>query len=76
MERTQDITKMTSKLRELCVKKNWFTAGSNEQYEKLFQRQREGANLEELAIIVWVCSEDCTKDEIYDTMARTFYCEG
>lgn len=76
MEHTQDITKMTNKLRELCVKKNWFTAGSNEQYEKLFQRQREGASLEELAIIVWVCSEDCTKDEIYDAMARTFYCEG
>ena len=29
---------MTSyELRKLCIENNWFTGGSNEQYEKMFE---------------------------------------
>lgn len=31
-----------SALRQLCIKNNWFTCGSNEQYEKLFYANENG----------------------------------
>lgn len=53
-------------LRELCIDNNWFTSGSIRQYEKLFDRNREGASLDELATIIWICSDEThTKQSIY-----------
>lgn len=52
-------------LRSLCIRKNWFTCGSIRQYDKLFQRNDEGASVEEIATIIWICSsEEHSKEEI------------
>ena len=32
-------------LRELCIKNDWFTCGTVKQYEKLFDRNKEGASI-------------------------------
>ncbi len=45
------------KLRSLCIKNNWFTCGTNSQYEKLFQLNEENAPAQDLALVIWVCSE-------------------
>lgn len=45
-------------LRQLCIKNNWFTCGSCEQYEKMFYANEHGATIEEIAAIIWVCSSD------------------
>ena len=37
----------------LCNKNQWFTAGTCKQYDKLFERNRQGAPLTELATIIW-----------------------
>lgn len=55
-------------LRELCIKNDWFTCGTVEQYEKLFDRNKEGASIAELSIIIWVCSNNIPKDEIYSKL--------
>lgn len=53
-------------LRKLCIDNNWFTCGSIRQYEKLFDRDREGASLDELTTIIWICSDEThTKQSIY-----------
>lgn len=55
-------------LRQLCINNNWFTCGSIKQYEKLFDRNSEGASLDELATIIWICSDEDkghTKQSIY-----------
>ena len=63
-------------LRSLCIKKNWFTCGSNRQYEKLFQMNEELAPIEEIATVIWLCSDDeqhCRRDileELKDARAR------
>ena len=44
-------------LRSLCIRKNWFTSGSNEQYDKLFYANEHGCTIEEIATIIWLCSE-------------------
>ena len=48
----------------LCNKYQWFTAGDIDQYNKLFQKCEAGASLEELALIIWLCSSNATEDEI------------
>lgn len=51
-------------LRSLCIAHNWFTCGSCEQYAKLFYANENGYTLEEIATIIWLCSNDnwCRKD--------------
>lgn len=55
-------------LRELCIKNDWFTCGTIKQYEKLFDRNKEEASIAELSIIIWVCSNNISKDEIYSKL--------
>ncbi len=45
-------------LRALCIRKNWFTEGTIRQYEKLFYANEMGCPLDEIATIVWLCT-DC-----------------
>ena len=45
-------------LRQACIKNNWFTEGTNEQYEKLFYANEHGCPLEEIATIIWLCSDE------------------
>lgn len=51
-------------LRQLCIKHNWFTCGSCEQYEKMFYANENGCPIEEIATIIWVCSDEnwCRRD--------------
>lgn len=48
----------TENLRKLCIKNGWFKCGSNKQYEKLFRANEFGFSIEEIATIIWLCSDD------------------
>lgn len=55
-------------LRSLCIKKDYFTCGTNSQYDKLFYANEMGAPIEEIATIIWLCSDDeihCRRDILY-----------
>lgn len=45
------------RLRSLCVRKDWFTCGTSEQYQNLFYANENGRPLEEIATIIWICSD-------------------
>ncbi len=63
----------TSELRNLCIKNNWFTAGSIEQYDKLFYANENGCPVEEIATIIWLCSdEDCRRTDVLDILIETY----
>lgn len=67
-------------LRTLCIKNNWFTEGTNSQYEKLFYANSMGCSLEELVTIIWVCSDTevhCRRDikAAIEKASRIFYPE-
>lgn len=55
-------------LRALCIKKGWFTNGDNVQYERLFKRNSEGASIDELATIIWICSSNAYLESIRDEL--------
>ena len=42
----------TSELRNLCIKNNWFTAGTIEQYDKLFYANENCRSTEVLDILI------------------------
>lgn len=60
----------SSEQRTLCVRENWFTCGDIRQYSRFFQRNDEGASSEELATIIWICSDDIPYDKIHTTLCR------
>lgn len=51
-------------LRSLCIRENWFTCGSSEQYEKMFQMNAEGSLLTDIAVAIWICSDDVSMFDI------------
>ncbi len=55
-------------LRHVCIQKGWFSAGSNEQYEKMFKLNAGGKTLHDVALTIWICSEGVSLDEIEDTL--------
>lgn len=52
------VTIPNTNLRELCIEQDWFTCGTCEQYDKLFLMNESGALLDEIATIIWLCSDD------------------
>lgn len=54
----------TDKLYYLCNKYQWFTNGDNKQYRMFFDRNKQGASLETLATIIWICSSDWNEQDI------------
>lgn len=51
-------------LRNLCIAHNWFTSGTCEQYEKMFYANENGCPIEEIATIIWLCSNGDTRSDI------------
>ncbi len=45
-------------LSALCIKHDWFTCGTREQYEKMFYANEHSCPIEEIATIIWLCSDD------------------
>jgi len=56
----------------LCNQENWFTNGDNSQYEKLFDLNRDGASLEELALVIWICSSNDSRETILHELEKRF----
>lgn len=53
----------------LCIKNRWFTQGTRTQYEKLFFLNEQRAPIEEIATVIWICSnadETCRRDIIVE----------
>lgn len=57
-------------LRTLCIENDWFTCGSNRQYEKLFRANRLGASIDQLTLIIWLCSDDVPQYRIRETLEK------
>lgn len=65
----------TEELRDLCIRNGWFTAGSSRQYEKMFCMNDECRPIEEIALVIWLCSSNVTREDVQEEleMARETY---
>ena len=59
-----------SVLREMCVRNDWFTAGTGEQYAKMFEANELGAPLRDIAVIIWICSDISDDYELSDIISK------
>lgn len=58
-------------LYHMCNNNNWFTCGDNSQYNKLFDLNKEGASIEELALVIYICS-DCSRESILNKLKENY----
>lgn len=42
----------------LCNRKQYFTCGTNRQYDRMFNMVRNGEPLTHIALAIWLCSDD------------------
>lgn len=56
------------KLRSLCVANDWFTVGTIEQYDKLFAMAADGADINDLTLVIWLCSSGWSYKAIRDVL--------
>lgn len=77
-------TLAADKLRSLCIKNNWYTCGTNEEYSRLFDRLTDCCGypenlttekLAEIAIDIWEHSRitDYTIETVLFELARNCY---
>ena len=56
-------------LRHLCIKNQWFTQGTIRQYQTLFDMNYQMAPIEQIATVIWSCSDadtTCRRDIIFE----------
>lgn len=54
-------------LYKACNRYHWFTCGDNTQYSKLFELNENGASIEELALVIYICS-DVSREDILNKL--------
>jgi hypothetical protein len=52
------------KLVTLLETNNWFQTGTSEQFLKLLEANANGATISDLAAIIWICSDNVSRDLI------------
>lgn len=57
-------------LYRLCNEKNYFTCGTNKQYEKLFELNNQNIGVKELATIIWICSDNVSRKDIINELIK------
>lgn len=72
----------TMDMYELCNENQWFTCGTNIQYEKMFKfvehacinslSLRCDESIKKLATMIWICSENKCEDDIYNAIRQKF----
>lgn len=55
-------------LNDLIETNKWFQSGTSSQLHKLFEANDQGADLHTLTGIIWTCSDNVTRDDIYESL--------
>ena len=64
-----------NEIRKLCINHQWFTAGTNSQYEKMFELVRSGASTHDVALAIWLSTESETIENIEEVIRKTSFNE-
>lgn len=62
-------------VRDLCIKKDWFTGGSCEAYEKMFGMvESDDFTIRDVAIAIYICSPDSELKDIIEELSYIAIC--
>lgn len=67
-------------LRTLCIKNDYFDAGTNSQYERMFELAKDVVKnaadahlaVTRIATAIWICSADAGYNEVYSNIEAWF----
>jgi len=48
---------MIDDLYRLCYQKGYFTCGTSEQYQRMFDMAERKATAHDVALVIWICSD-------------------
>lgn len=57
-------------LREICINNDWFASGTNSQYDKLFDMNERNCSVDELVLMIWLCSNEISREQIKQELAK------
>ena len=64
---------MKERIYQLCNEKQYFTCGTNRQYDRLFYMVLDREfGFYDVALAIWLCSEDADLHEIQEDVANIF----
>ncbi len=61
---------MDNEIYQLCNEKGYFTCGSTEQYQKMFDLVNTGAHIHDIALVIWLCSDNVKINTIESEIAH------
>ena len=56
----------------LCVRNNWFTCGTAEQYERMFRMVELGYSARDVAMVIWFCSAGVGFNSVYEKIRKAY----
>lgn len=59
-------------LRQACVANRWFTCGTVEQYNRMFELNADAERwvVKDIALIIWICSDGVAIEDVCEELAR------
>lgn len=63
---------IVSKIYRLCNDKGYFTCGSGTQFHKMFDMAENGASAHDVALAIWICSDNKELDVIEAEIKEIF----
>lgn len=56
----------------MCNEKQFFTAGTNDQYSRMFDMVKNNVDWHKIALVIWLCSDDYNLDEVENEITNRF----
>lgn len=61
----ENLSIAASSVRQLCIERNYFTHGDNEQYERVLSMVYDRSP-REIAVAIWICSDTTDSIEVIE----------
>ena len=67
-------SQVSERVRNLCIRKDWFNCGTNRQYERMLDMlDRPEYSARDIALVIWTCTELASLDDIIDELEEIEY---
>lgn len=65
---------VAGRVRNLCIRKGWFTLGTNFQYNRMFDMlDRPEYSARDIALVIWTCTNYVSLDDIIEELEEIEY---
>ena len=67
-------SQVSGRVRDLCIRKDWFNCGTNRQYDRMFDMlDRPEYSARDIALVIWTCTDHASLDDIIEELEEIEY---